>query len=558
MFENNLKELQEINPALTDRLRKLHEEELDASISIAQSESNEFILVRNGVPLDDVKSPSQAVLNDISKTILSDVKKTDFILIYGLGMGYMLDEVFSKYESKIILYEPDINVLRFVFENVDLAKYLSEKRVFIFNDEKECLNYLSDHFISGDKLEITYPANYALIYHEVMPPFIQEIYNILKRNIIDVNTSKRNSELWTKNVIMNSRKANNKILFSQLENKFEGTTALILGAGPSLKENIEKIKENRDKFTVFAVNRTLRYLQQENIVPDFVVFTDASDVKNTTEGLNSDYIKQLNVIADIKASTSVFDLDCKNLIVYLPNNESLVGLIAEKQNLKLQKTYGTAAAVCLNCAKEIGAKEIICAGIDLAFKNDEFYSDGKGSCDGNKLTVDNYSVRLTEVKSKDGKMVKTREDYASFVHQFEKATEDLNDSVKVYNVTSFGAYIKGMEYKNLAEILPEKQALNTDKILSEITPQEVDYASVIDEEWTKSEDIVDQINKKKEFVNLGELIGKVIESKLLHPTCQYEILELGKKGFTFENVMAFKNSMNDFCDRLRKVYYELD
>ncbi|MBQ6516476.1 motility associated factor glycosyltransferase family protein [bacterium] len=558
MFENNLKELQKINPDLCDRLKKLHNESLDESISVGQAESGEFILLKGDFPLDDLKSPSKASQNIISRTILSELRKSDFILIYGLGMGYLLDEVFLKYDSKIIIYEPDINVLRFVFENVDLVKYLSDNRVFIFNDEKECLKYISGHFISGDKMEITYPANYALFYQQVMPEFIQQIYNILKRNIIDTNTTKKLSELWTKNIIMNSRKANNKILFSQLENKFKGTTAMILGAGPSLKENIKKIKENREKFTIFAVNRTLEYLQQENIVPDFAVFTDSTIVKSTTEKLENDYIKQLNIIADIKASSFIFDFDCKNLIVYLPNNEPLIGLIAEKQNLKLQETYGTAAAVCLYCAKEIGAKEIICAGIDLAFKGDELYSDGKGKCDGNQVTVDNYSVRMTEVKSKDGEMVKTREDYLSFIPQFEKVIEGLNKKVKVYNITSFGAYIKGMEYKTLEEIIPEKSACDTDKILASITPQVVDYATTIDEEWVKSENIADEINKKKEYVNLGDLIKNVMESKLLYATCQYEILELGKKGFTFENVTDFKNFMNDLCDRLRKVYYELD
>lgn len=558
MFDENIKELKYVNANLYKSLMKVHGEPMDESITVEQAESGNFILAKNDFPLDDLKNPVDSVQNDISKTIISELKKSDFILIYGLGMGYLLDEVFLKYESKIIVYEPDINVLRLVFENVDLVKYLSSKRVSVFNDEKDCLDYLSQHFILGDKLEITYPANYALLYQNIMPSFIQEVYNVLKRNIIDLNTTKRLSEVWTKNVIMNSRKANNKILFSQLEKKFDGTTAMILGAGPSLKENVEKIKENRDKFTIFAVNRSLNFLQQENIVPDFAVFTDATIVKSTTEDLEKDYIKQLNIIADIKASDFVFDFDCKNLIVYLPKNEPLVSLIAEKQHLRQMDTFGTAAAVCLNCAKEIGAKEIICAGIDLAFKDGEFYSDGKGKTDGDMLLVDNCSVRLTEVESKDGVMIKTREDYASFIPQFEKVIKNFGEEIKVYNITSFGAYIKGMEYKPLSEIMPDKAAYDTDKILSEITPQTVDYETVIGEEWVKTENIVDEINQRKQFVNLGDLIEKIMESKILSSTCQYEIIDLGKKGFTFETVTQFKGFLNDLCDRLRKVYYELD
>ena len=158
-------------------------------------------------------------------------------------------------------------------------------------------------------------------------------------------------------------------------------------------------------------------------------------------------------------------MDCKNLIVYLPANESLSSLIAQENNIKPQETYGTAAAVALYCAKELGAKEIFCAWIDLAFKNDEFYSDGKGKIEGDNLLVDNYSMHLTEVKSKDGNMVKTRDDYASFIPQFETICKKFGKGVKVYNVTDFGAYIEGMEYKKLSEILPSKKSkVNTDKI----------------------------------------------------------------------------------------------
>ena len=558
MFENNLKALMSINPTLCGSLEKLHGEPLDESIALAQAKSGEYILGINGVPLDNVISPSKGAQEDVEKSILSKVGKNDFIVLYGLGMGYMLDELFLKYESKIVVYEPNISVLRFVFENVDMTSYLSSKRVFITNNDEICLNYLKNHFIAGDKLEITYPTNYVVYYQQTMTEFIEGVYNILKRNIIDINTTKKLSEVWTKNVITNSRRIKNKILFSQLENKFKGRTAMVLGAGPSLKDNISTIRENRDKFTIFAVNRTLTFLEKEEIVPDFAIFTDASYLKNTTSDLSDEYIKKLNIIADIKASTSVFELDCKNLIVYLPANESLSSLIAQENNIKPQETYGTAAAVALYCAKELGAKEIICSGIDLAFKNDEFYSDGKGKIEGDNLLVDNYSMHLTEVKSKDGNMVKTRDDYASFIPQFETICKKFGKGVKVYNVTDFGAYIEGMEYKKLSEILPSKKSkVNTDKILSEIEPLNIDYEAKINEEWIKAEKFIDEITKNKK-IKLGELIQNTMDCALLYSACQYEILNLEKMNFSDESIENYKKYVTDLGDRLRKTYYELD
>ena len=47
-------------------------------------------------------------------------------------------------------------------------------------------------------------------------------------------------------------------LLSDLENKYSGKTALILGAGPSLNDNIDKIKAKRESFVIFAVNKVVK------------------------------------------------------------------------------------------------------------------------------------------------------------------------------------------------------------------------------------------------------------------------------------------------------------
>ena len=54
-------------------------------------------------------------------------------------------------------------------------------------------------------------------------------------------------------------------LLSELEHKFEGKTALIAAAGPSLDDNITKIQANRNNFVVFAVNKVVKYLIHNGI-----------------------------------------------------------------------------------------------------------------------------------------------------------------------------------------------------------------------------------------------------------------------------------------------------
>src|SRR5271157_3719714 len=48
-------------------------------------------------------------------------------LIIGLGLGYALDEAFHASREPIVVYEPDIALLRFVLENMDLSGMLGSR-----------------------------------------------------------------------------------------------------------------------------------------------------------------------------------------------------------------------------------------------------------------------------------------------------------------------------------------------------------------------------------------------------------------------------------------------
>ena len=94
----------------------------------------DYALAKKNFPYDDIENPAQSVIDTCKECIKSNPQKNDFIVIYGLGLGYILDEVYTSYPSRIFVYEPDINVIRFVMENVDFTHILADKRVFITND----------------------------------------------------------------------------------------------------------------------------------------------------------------------------------------------------------------------------------------------------------------------------------------------------------------------------------------------------------------------------------------------------------------------------------------
>ena len=130
--------------------------------------------------------------------------------------------------------------------------------------------------------------------------------------MVDINTIAKFSKTWLFNTIENITyiNSNNTYLLSDLKNKFKGQAALIAGAGPSLTENIEYIKNHRENFVIFAVNKAVKYLLQNNIIPDFIVCLDANFVKKTLEGTEN-YLKDINVITDIRTDKNVAKLGFK-------------------------------------------------------------------------------------------------------------------------------------------------------------------------------------------------------------------------------------------------------
>ena len=158
-----------------------------------------------------------------------------------------------------------------------------------------------------------------------------------------------------------------------LDNKFEGRTALIAGAGPSLKDNIDYIKKYSDRLVIFAVNRATNFLLKHDVIPNFIIFTDTKDIIKTFDS-NSPKLKDINFVVDIKADEELYNILKKRCFIYYPENFDLAKTLSEKNSdVRLYKAAGTSTYCAMICAKELGCKNIILSGVDLAFKNDDLY-----------------------------------------------------------------------------------------------------------------------------------------------------------------------------------------
>ncbi len=527
MFSKNINALKTNNPKLAEKIEKISLEAAANIISVLQAASGDLVIAYNDQPLEDTLNPLQKAKEIWETTVKQPLGKSDIVVVFGLGLGYLFKRAYVNCVSRIALYEPNIEVLRFVLEYVDFASEISDNRVFISDSEEEILNYLAEKYISNDKIEVLFSNNYVNLFSNKLLSLSENIVTLCETKNVDVVTIMHHSMHWVINSMLNARFFDQSRSVAFFKDKFAGKTALIAAAGPSLRKDINIIKANRDKYVIFAVNKILDYLIENGIEPDFLVASDARLVGNTIK-VRPDVFPGINLIATSKTDSFVFEQDFNSKIMYFLANDSVFEELRKRypEEIKGYETEGTSVSQCYYTAVEMGFKNIIFAGLDLAIKPDTPYAtDIKIQIDNDgKALIAGEKRDLVPVKSVTGESVLTRQDYYIFVKQFSRAFCEDNSVVK-YNCSDFGAYIEGMIYKPLEEIIPDISSVSMDvnsvikKVYSETENKWLEISGSQKEIFAKQREDMVEIKelviewKKKYFEKLTEWIVKREQSQ---------------------------------------------
>ena len=550
MFNKNLEAID--NPALKRRLSRISEIESKSDMSYCISSSNDYVLLKNNLPIDDLKNPRQAIQKMFENTIKNQMQKNDSIINFGIGLCYLLDETFNKYPSRIMIYEPDLNLLHFVLQNVYISQHLTSGRVYISNDLDEFASKLSSIYLTKDKVEIVYIPNYAIIKNKELLMLTQKVFDTCKTKMVDINTITKFSQKWLMNSILNlSFNVNNKsYLLSELENLYNGKTALIAGAGPSLADNINIIKEKREQLVIIAVNKVTKYLIQNELIPDFVVFMDAYNATDTLNDISGNLF-ETNCIFDFRADNNVTKFNFKNFYYYFSEADTTFTKLSLHNKIKSYESSGSASIMALISAIKMGFSQIILAGIDLAFKDNKIYANGEkiNRISQNQIIVDNVKKDIQQVKSVTGKLVYTRADYAAFINHFDNIISQIKHN-KIYNISSFGANLKGVINTKFNDIKIENN--NTNINLENLKPFIFEYKDFMQEELSQINNIISILSTR---IFSQALISAILKSTFVYQYMQADILNVLQKNFAKELAEDFiektKNSIKEIISLLQ-------
>ena len=430
-FEQNMNSLKEYDFGLYKLLNK--ENLVDGKNSLL-SDKLTLSLAINGQPTAQAFVNGQSfylhssVNPEIEARFLVDsLKMTEDYIVFGMGLGYHVLELLNRYRSaRVHIFESNIYLLYMAFTYIDWTTYIASGRILVvYNDDpKQLISELGSQFAEMKKAEL-------LVHY----PAIKMIEDAQTRQLLEdffVTTSSMREQggLLDSNFEIISKL--NLPECGELKDIFKDKAVVIVGAGPSVDSQLDRLRKYRDKITVFATGHITRRLVNEEIIPDAVIITDPQPLMyKQIDGVN---LKGIPMILLSTASSSVIDYYNGSIYVAYQSGYELAEIKAKEIGATLFETGGSVTTTALDIALRFGASKIIFVGVDLAYTGGYSHASGEGR------KVENIDG-LRKVRSNTGDMVYTSKNLDIYRKWIERRIEGVMDT-KFYN-TGEGAVIKG-------------------------------------------------------------------------------------------------------------------
>jgi len=392
--------------------------------------------------------------------------------VSGLGMGYHILELFEKLCDKIafiVVAEKNLEIIKTFLTYHDLTRILNSGRFYLIRDndrEKvfKTLGCLKDMPQRGVKIcsPLTF---YDTKWQKETMEMVRDYCDHARTGACTMIT---NAAITYENVLSNLLDYLITPSFEMLKDWFKNIPAIIVGAGPSVDNELDKltIPKYRSGYVLFATPTMLKPLLKIGRKPHFICALDYAELSGRFyEGLKID--SSIIGIFETKANRAVIEGFTRasevgiNQMAFL-SNEFIDWSIKEieKDHPHPRVSSGTTVAhLCLNLAVYMGCDPIIHIGQDLAFTEGRYYSEAVNDAfewkkDSAKRANPLTNPYLRQAKGKQGKIAWMDEQFHSYSQQFELIWADLKKKDhKVYDCSSLGLVKENCENADFVEIL---------------------------------------------------------------------------------------------------------
>lgn len=404
------------------------------------------------------------------------------VFMFGFGNGIFVREILHRLDTdgRLYVFEPSWEIFEKVIEEEDISDILGDSRFRLLMGDKGItdLKEIMRSVVGWHNLATQIQCSH-IGYHEIYPEMSAKFWdgvaysNALAR--VRSNTNIHFSHIAVENVLANLKYIKKSNYITELIGKIpEKTPAIIVAAGPSLEKNIELLKDAYGKAFIIAVDTAVKILEDRKIPYDCMVTVDPAKPARYFTDYPRCKEKTLFCAMESRKEILAFHRGRKIWLegsFYLEGLYRMYGMEFPEHNVG-----GSVATVAFMIAKNIGLKNIVLLGQDLAYEGERTHA-------GNEIghIKDEESTKQM-VEGIDGGEVMTRGDWIIYLKWFEEMIKD-NPQLNVVDATEGGALIHGSKVMTLAEVIEEYcegREFSFEQLIKDLKPtfEVVDYEPI--------------------------------------------------------------------------------
>ena len=406
-------------------------------------------------PLNEAKKIATDLENEISDK--------GYIIFFGVGLGYHIEEVMTKYpQKKYVIIEPEPELFYRFLQSRTLQQfpvanlsglYLPSERISL---EQFITTLVSQ--VKGDAHICVLPS-YERLFQEKVTVFYETYQQALKSTRSSVVTTRAFSKRWIINSIMNAPTTLTTQNILEKKAYFQGKPIIIASAGPSLKEDMEQlkyIKENGLAY-IFAVGSANKAFISEGIKPDAVLTYDPQPHNvNVFKEFIASGETDIPMIYGTSVGFETIETYPGPKFHFINSADTATNYLMNRENTFDVHDSTTIALIAIQVAEKLEAGKIILAGQNLAFKDNRYYSPGikHGDWEGN-VRAEKEGKDVTTTKDVYGNTIETNESLNNMRRDIEMYIEK-RPHLSIVNTTKGGADIKGAPFKPIEQVIKEQ------------------------------------------------------------------------------------------------------
>lgn len=481
ILEHNLQALGPANAALAERLRATTPR-LD--IAAIMTDDGVLAVMDGGRQLCSKRRPLEEARRLIDPI---DIGTAAVFAVMGFAAGYHAASLAQRVgrTGVMLVFEPDIGLLRAVLETIDFASSFKDANIAIITDENDLAHIGSllrgsEGLVGMGVTFVDHPASRNRLGSraQVFARSITDIVDAIKMTII---TTLVQSRVTVRNLLQNldvyacnglvSQSGTRSAGISELKDICAGLPALVISAGPSLKRNLQLLKDPsvRERCVLIAAQTVFKLLLAEGIRPHFVTALDYSEInKRFYEGLTAEMVQGITLVIEPKVNPAVPAAWPGQLRCVTDRTLDLLLGDDLKRPMGELKHGATVAHLAYYLARHLGCDPVGLAGQDLGFTDHQYYSAGASIHTVWSSELNSFkSLELMEwhrimrmggylrtVTDHLGRTMYTDEQMLTYLRQFEQDfAADVARGLRIVDATEGGVRKQAAHVAPLAEFL---------------------------------------------------------------------------------------------------------